>query len=157
MSIATIAIYGRNDNPTSSVVDTKATIEAGTEGTDYWKFEDEVYYIRPDIEDETEVAEYLNNFKFSYNAIRMKYSLEFKPIDFPTTSTDITTLFPFIDVLSCKYLWLWLNDYKINVYSSQTTNVLQVISRGGSKIDTNNGKKIFKAEFMDLRQGRDYS
>lgn len=156
-NIGTVSIYGRNDNPTSAILAAKSTIETGTEGVDWWVFSKEVHFVSPNIKDESETTDYLNNFQHTYNGFRMQYDLQFAPIEFPDTDTDINTLFGFLDVLKCEYIWLYLNDYKITVYSSQTTNVIRVNSAGSSTIETQSGAKIFKATFTDVKQNQDYS
>ena len=155
MAIANIRLYGADTDVSGSpIITTKTNVEA-LSGVQYWDVE--AYFVNAGVEDETEVNEYLNFFKSSKNNYRVKYEIQSKPDPFPTSTTSITTQYPFLNVIDKKYLWIWLNDYPITCYNTQSTNVMRVYKDSSMQIETDSGRKTYSLTLYEMKQNREHT
>ena len=136
--VATITIYGADtDVALNPIVADNTAIEVLP---GYGSVELNVDWVEPKPYNEGEIQTYLNSFQFAVNGYRLGYNLVSEWVDFPSSSTALTTDHAFLDVINFKYHWICLNDYPYTTYSSPTTKSLRVniedydlISEGGKK------------------------
>lgn len=150
MSIATVTIYGANEDVSGNpIVATTSAVEALSGVT---SVELEADWVDPNAINEGSIISYLNSYQFALNAYRMGYKIVTVYEDFPSTDTDFATFNPFLSVVPFKFHWVDFGDYKLNMYSGQDgTNCLRVNIDSYPKIKEG-GKEYWNITLSELKQ-----
>ena len=148
--IATIKIYGANtDVATNPIVASITDVQALT-GVVSAEFN--VDWVEPKPINEGGTVDYLNSYQFAINAFRLGYNIVSEYVDFPSSTTALTTYQPFYNVIPKRFHWVDLGDYKLTTYTGQgSTNCLRVNILDYDQI-SEGGKKYWKITLGELKQ-----
>lgn len=106
-----ITIYGSDTN----ISEEFPLLSSVTALTDVVSYTDDLWKLEPTPVVESEDISYFGGFKRSINDVRMQYTLEIKPIDFPNSTytasnAQYDNLFSFMSVYAKKYHYM-IVDY----------------------------------------------
>jgi len=128
MSGWTVRLYGcttDNDGTTdasTAVIVPKTTVEALT-GVAYQAINILGMYPRPVIESREAISP--SGVKTFSNDVYIGYELEQYPIRFPSVATAANDYYK-TNIISSRYVWLWLNDYPLAITGLDSTKVMRV-------------------------------